>query len=136
MSGDEADSRDATALSFGKGHGGRCTGGFFRGSMMIIRESSQVGGLGLMMESDIAHGPRVLVCFSGVARNLRHHSRPVWNTAFSSSIPQLGKHRYEPRAINSNAIFPETLMRLWNWEISKRAMNVPISFAVVSCTST
>lgn len=44
---------------------------------MIIRESSQVGGLGLMMESDIAHGPDALAFLSGMAKNFKLHSRPI-----------------------------------------------------------
>jgi len=55
------------ALPFGKGHGGRIAEGFLRGSVIMIRESSQVMGLGLMIESDIDHGPSALVFLSGVA---------------------------------------------------------------------
>jgi hypothetical protein len=52
------------ALPFGRGHGGRSDArDFLRGSVITIRESSQVGGLGLMIESDIAHGPRALRLF-------------------------------------------------------------------------
>lgn len=55
------------ALPFDRGHGGRSADGFLRGSIIMIRESSQVGGLGFMMERDMAHGPSTLVFLSGMA---------------------------------------------------------------------
>ena len=43
----------------------------------MMRESSHVGGLGVMMESDTAHGPNALVFLSDGSWNFRHHNRPV-----------------------------------------------------------
>jgi hypothetical protein len=63
----EADNSDATGLSFGRGHGGVRAADFLRGSVIKMRESSQVVGLAFMMESDIAHGPGAFVFLSGMA---------------------------------------------------------------------
>ena len=126
------------ALPFGRGHGGKRAEGFPRGSVMTIRESSQLGGLGLMSEIDIAHGPSAFVFLSRVARNFRHHNRPVdiKTRGVQFSNPRVVRlSRNKPRAINSNTIFPATVIRLWNWVISKRAVNAPISPVVSSCTS-
>ena len=64
---DDSASRDPIALSFGRGHAGRRAEGFLLDSRMTMRESSHVGGLGLTMESDTAHGAEAFVCLSGIA---------------------------------------------------------------------
>lgn len=61
------DNRDPTALPFGKGHGGRIFKDFPRGGVITTRESSQVGGLGFIIEIDIAQGPSAFVFLSVMA---------------------------------------------------------------------
>lgn len=88
-----------------------------------------------MMESDIVHGPGAFVFLFGIAKNLRHHNRPMDTKAYGVQFnnPQRqDQRRNEPRAMNSNTMCPETDMRLWNWVISKRATNAPTSSDVVS----
>ena len=77
MSGEDDDSREPTALLSGRGQGGGRAENFLRGSVITRRESSQVGGLGSTMESDIVHGPSAFVFLLGIAKNLRHHNRPI-----------------------------------------------------------
>lgn len=73
----DAVNRDAIALPFGRGHRGGGAENFLRGSAIMIRESSQVGGLGSMVESDIAHCPSTFVFLSRIAKNSRRHNRPA-----------------------------------------------------------
>ena len=60
MSREDPDNGDTMVLPCGGGHENR-RADFFCGSVITIIELSQVGGLGLTIESDIVHGPSAFV---------------------------------------------------------------------------
>jgi hypothetical protein len=84
---------DDVELHFCEGHDGSCDEGFFLGSMIMVRELTQVWGLGLTIERDTVHGQGELGCLPDVDWNFRYHNlptQPAKYTAFSPMISRYG----------------------------------------------